>query len=181
MEVQDYSSLVKALNAVDVLLESDIKKSVYIAEDKKQQVFEQICAYLSETLTPLLQHPAFSGHNLYNYSGVSIRIGRYVVNGFCNGSRLCNVDLRDRDCVLFWYGAIGMGEAAKCYFLHDGRVVIDGDFNTTKIADIVRRWSEIKATIKRSVSQITKNYAEATKKKSEEEARIAESLVNFQV
>ena len=181
MEIQDYTSLVKALNVVDALLESDVKKSVYIAEDKKQPVFEQICAYLSKTFTPLLQHSAFSGHNFYNYYGVRISINKYVVNGLCNGVRVCNLDLRDRDSVQFWHGAIGTGESAKCYFLYDGRVLVDGDFNTIKIADIVRRWPEIKSTITRSVSQITKCYADEAKKKSEEEARLAESLVNFQV
>ena len=169
MEIQDYTSLVTALETVDELLVRDVKKSVLIAEDKKQDVFNQMCTYLSETLTPLLQHPAFQHIEFYDRGGIKISTGRFNLNGVVG----CVVQL--------YHGSLGTGVAAKCYFAQKSSTIIVGDFNAYKIAEMAGMWKIIKQQIKDVVALTTKNYASDIKSKSEKEARIAESLVNFQV
>ena len=154
MEVQDYTSLVAALNTVDELAKQSIEKSKATTSEIGEDVWAQMIFYLAETLTPLIDNKAFIGKELVSscLSYISIDIGNYQ-----NGSKMVRAGR------LLVYSSIP--HPVCVYFMSDGTIAQNKDAATPYVIALAKRWPEVKTSIKSHVSAISAEFARIYKER----------------
>ena len=165
--VVDYTDLAKASMEIQAITDKAIQESEKQIEIKGNDIVEQICEYISETIKPILasgvhNNKTFKDSARIHTNHFCLNFGDYLYEGRC--------------CAQLW----GANHMLRVYFNENGEHYIECVDNNV-FYYIVREWAELKNSMNSMIAYALNRCNERNKRKIEEQEGLSRLVNSFKL